>query len=242
MVTGAATGVGAAAVEVFTDAGASVAAVRHRTDPAEHLVGRAHWLRADLRERAQAVRVVDEAQAALGGLDVLVHAAGLWMPSTPETLDESDLDFLLATNVKSTVYTNQAAFENMKVNGGAIINLGSSEGVKGNPAAAAYSLTKAAVHGWTRSAARAWGRYGITVNSLGPAVHTPGSERFFDSVGVEARPLVEQRIADMIVIGGKLGDPITDLGPALVFLASPGARFITGQLLAVDGGAMMMGA
>jgi NAD(P)-dependent dehydrogenase (short-subunit alcohol dehydrogenase family) len=73
-------------------------------------------------------------------------------------------------------------------------------------------------------------------------VYTPGSERFFDSVGAEARPVVEQRIADMIVIGGKLGDPVTDLGPMIVFLASPGARFITGQLLAVDGGAMMVGA
>lgn len=242
IVTGAATGVGAAAVEVLTDAGASVAAVSHRTDPSENLVGRAQWLRADLRDRAQAVRVVDEAHEALGGLDVLLHAAGLWMPSTPETLDESDLDFLLATNVKSTVHTNQAAFEHMKSTGGAIINLGSSEGVKGNPAAAAYALTKAAIHGWTRSAAKAWGRYGITVNSLSPAVCTPGSERFFDSVGEAARPVVEQRIADMIVIGGKLGDPITDLGPMIVFLASPGARFITGQLLAVDGGAMMVGA
>ena len=188
------------------------------------------------------VRVIDEAHDALGGLDVLLHAAGLWMPSTPEALDEADLDFLLATNVKSTVYTNQAAFEHMKGTGGAIVNLGSSEGVKGNPAAAAYALTKAAVHGWTRSAAKAWGRYGITVNSLSPAVYTPGSERFFESVGPEARPVVEQRIADMIVIGGKLGDPITDLGPMIVFLASPGARFITGQLLAVDGGAMMVGA
>ena len=242
MVTGAATGVGAAAVEVLADAGASVAAVSHRTDPAERLIGRAHWLRADLRDRAQVVRVIDEAHDALGGLDVLLHAAGLWMPSTPEALDEADLDFLLATNVKSTVYTNQAAFEHMKGTGGAIVNLGSSEGVKGNPAAAAYALTKAAVHGWTRSAAKAWGRYGITVNSLSPAVYTPGSERFFESVGPEARPVVEQRIADMIVIGGKLGDPITDLGPMIVFLASPGARFITGQLLAVDGGAMMVGA
>ena len=88
----------------------------------------------------------------------------------------------------------------------------------------------------------AWGRYGITVNSLAPAVATPGAERFFDHVGAEARPFVDQRLAESILIGGKLGDPITDLGPALVFLASAGARFITGQLLAVDGGVMMLGA
>lgn len=152
------------------------------------------------------------------------------------------MEFLLATNVKSTVFTNQAVFEHMKAAGGAIINLGSSEGVTGNPIAAAYSLTKAAVHGWTRAAARAWGRYGITVNSLAPAVDTPGADRFRDHIGVDALPFVEQRIAEAIVIGGKLGDPVADLGPALVFLASPGARFITGQLLAVDGGAMMVGA
>lgn len=80
LVTGAATGVGAAAVEVLAGEGADVAAVSHRTDPAAHLVGRAEWLRGDLRERTEVVRVVEEAVDALGGLDVLVHAAGLWMP------------------------------------------------------------------------------------------------------------------------------------------------------------------
>jgi len=242
LVTGAATGIGAAAVEVLSAAGAAVVAVRHRSEPPESLLERAQWLRGDLRQAADCTRVVGEAAGLLGGLDVLVHAAGLWLPSTPEALTEEELDFLLATNVKSTVFCNQAAFERMKGGGGAIINLGSSEGVNGNPAAAAYTLTKAAVHGWTRSAARAWGQHRVTVNSLAPAVDTPGADRFRAHVGPEALPFVEQRISEAIVIGGKLGDPVRDLGPALVFLASPGAGFITGQLLAIDGGLMMLGA
>jgi NAD(P)-dependent dehydrogenase (short-subunit alcohol dehydrogenase family) len=164
------------------------------------------------------------------------------LPSTPESLTEDDLEFLLATNVKATVFANQAAYQHMREHGGAIINLGSSEGVTGNPIAAAYSLTKAAVHGWTRAAARAWGSTGITVNSLAPAVDTPGADRFRAFVGREAWPYVEQKIAEAVVIGGRLGDPVADLGPALVFLASEGAHFITGQLIAVDGGAMMVGA
>jgi 3-oxoacyl-[acyl-carrier protein] reductase len=242
LVTGAATGTGAAAVEVFAREGASVVATHHNTPPPAQLADKATWRRCDARIKADVDAMVGAAVGDLGGLDVLLHCAGLWAPSRPDSLSEDDLDSLLATNVKSTVFTNQAAFEHMKASGGAIINLGSSEGVSGNPIAASYSLTKAAVHGWTRAAARAWGRYRITVNSLAPAVETPGAERFRAFVGPEAVPIVEQQTAERIVIGNKLGDPVNDLGPALVFLASPGAHFITGQLLAVNGGAMMVGA
>lgn len=105
-----------------------------------------------------------------------------------------------------------------------------------------YSATKAAVHAWTRATARAWGRHGITVNSLAPAVDTPGADRLRAHLGPEGTAVLHQRIAEAIVIGGKLGNPVTDLGPVMVFLASPGTHYITGQLLAVDGGVLMVGA
>jgi NAD(P)-dependent dehydrogenase (short-subunit alcohol dehydrogenase family) len=242
LVTGAATGIGAAAVQVFLREGARVAAVFHRTDPPAALRDACAWFRADLRVREEVVRTTDAAAAALGGLDVLLHSAGLWAPATPTELSESDLDFLLATNLKSTVFANPAAHAHRKAKGGAILNLGSSEGVIGNPLAAAYSLTKAAVHGWTRAAARAWAPQRVTVNALAPAVETPGADRLRAHLGPAAAKMIDEQIARSIPIGGKLGDPARDLGPALVFLATPGAHFITGQLLAVDGGLLMLGA
>src|SRR6266540_7477724 len=146
LVSGAATGIGAAAVEVFAAAGAQVAAIHHRTPAPPELADVARWWRCDMRVEAEVSSVFAEAVDALGGLDVLVHAAGMWLPSTPESVSDSELDFLLATNFKSTVFANQAAYRHMHDTGGAIINLGSSEGVSGNPMAPLYSATKGAVH------------------------------------------------------------------------------------------------
>jgi NAD(P)-dependent dehydrogenase (short-subunit alcohol dehydrogenase family) len=159
-------------------------------------------------------------------------------------LTEEDLDYLISTNLKATVFVNQASFEHM-TGGGAIVNLGPCEGVHSNPDAH-YSATKAAVHSWTRAAARRWRHRGITVNALAPAVETPGAERVREQVGSEGAVLFEERIRSVMPVAGKfgsgrLGDPVDDLGPMLVFLAGRGAHFITGQLLAVDGGVMMLG-
>src|SRR5712675_1549577 len=129
LVTGGATGVGAAAVEVFGREGAEVAAVYHRSPPPDGLTDVADWWRCDMRSKAEVRSTVADVADALGGLDVLLHAAGLWRPSTPESLSEEELDFLISTNLKATVFANQAAFEHMKDTGGAIVNLGSCEGV-----------------------------------------------------------------------------------------------------------------
>jgi NAD(P)-dependent dehydrogenase (short-subunit alcohol dehydrogenase family) len=126
--------------------------------------------------------------------------------------------------------------------GGRIINFGSSEGVMGSPMSAIYAASKSAVASWTRSAAKTWAAQGITVNALAPAVETPGAQRLRDFLGPDLLPIIEQQLAASIPLGGKLGDPTTDLGPMLVFMAGDGSRFITGQLLAVDGGLMMLGA
>jgi NAD(P)-dependent dehydrogenase (short-subunit alcohol dehydrogenase family) len=242
IVTGAATGVGAGAVGAVAREGAQVAAVHHRTPPPDELRDVAQWWQCDLREKAAVDVLFDDAVAQLGGLDVLVHCAGLWAPSTPDSLGEDDLDFLLATNLKATVFTNQAASRHLRAGGGAIVNVGSVEGVTGNPIAPAYAMSKAAVHAWTRSAARAWGRHGITVNTVAPAAETPGAERFREFLGPETAAKMDKNMSHSIVVGGKLGDPLDDVGPAFVFLASTGAHFITGQLIAVDGGVMMVGA
>jgi NAD(P)-dependent dehydrogenase (short-subunit alcohol dehydrogenase family) len=249
LVTGAASGIGAAAVEVFTAEGATVAATYRNSPPPESLGTAATWLQCDLRSPAQADKAVAAAVEAMGGLDVVLHSAGTWGPGPAGEITEENLDFMLDTNVKATVFTNQAAYRVMRDagQGGRIINLGSGEAVTGITWSSSYALSKGAVHTWTRSAAKAWGRYGITVNAVAPAVETPGAERFRAFLGPEAAAMIRKRTPETRPIAGslgadELGDPVRDLGPVLVFLAGPGSRFVTGQLLAVGGGSMMLGA
>jgi len=242
LVTGAATGIGAAAVRVLTDAGADVAATYHQTPPPDDLA--AAWLQCDVRDAEAVSAMVRQATEKLGGLDVLVNAAGLWQAGVPGYISPDEISFLLDTNVKATILTNQAAYAVMKAQnpkGGRIINFGSSEAVVGSPISAVYAATKGAVQAWTRSAARVWAADNITVNALAPAVQTAGADRLRDFLGPDASALIDQQIKTMIPLGGALGDPVRDIGPMLVFLAGPGSGFITGQLLAVDGGLMMVG-
>ena len=250
LVTGAASGIGAAAVEVFLAEGARVTAT-YRETPPENGVGtedgRLQWLRCDFRDEAAAQATILEASQQMGGLDVLLHAAGRWEPGVPGALTADELDRMLDTNVKATVFANQAAFRVMsQSDGGRIINLGSGEGVSGVPHAAAYALSKAAVHAWTRSAAKAWGSAGVTVNALAPAVETPGADRLRDFLGADGAEALASQLQRTMPIasarGEGLGDPVLDLGPMMVFLASTGSRFVTGQLLSVTGGLLMLGA
>ena len=240
LVTGAATGIGAAAVRVLHAAGAHLAATYHRAAPGDDAPA-VKWLQCDVRDADSVDAAFGEAVAELGGLDVLVNAAGSWQPGVPGHITGDEVDFLLATNVKATILTNQAAHAVMRENGGQIINFGSAEAVMGSPIAAVYAATKGAVQAWTRSAAKAWGAEQITVNALAPAVQTPGADRFRDFLGPDAAAYIDQQMKLSIPLGGKLGDPADDLDPVLVFLAGTGARFITGQLIPVDGGLAMVG-
>jgi 3-oxoacyl-[acyl-carrier protein] reductase len=242
LVTGGATGIGAAAVGVLTKAGAAVAATYHKTPPPDDLA--ATWLQCDARDADAVSAMVQQVTEHLGGLDVLVNAAGLWQPGIPGYVSPDEISFLLDTNVKATILTNQAAYAVMKdqdPKGGRIINFGSSEAVMGSAISAVYAATKGAVQAWTRSAARAWAADNVTVNALAPAVQTAGADRLRNFLGPEAGGLIDQQMKMMIPLGGTLGEPVRDVGPMLVFLAGSGSGFITGQLLAVDGGLMMVG-
>ena len=239
VVTGAATGLGAAAVRALSAAGARVVATYHQTAPDDG--AGAAWLQCDARDAAAVDAMMDAAVTRLGGLDVLVNAAGLWQQGVPGTITAADIDFLIGTNLKTTIFTNQAAHAVMRRTGGRIINFGSAEAVMGSPISAVYAAAKGAVQAWTRSAAKAWASDNVTVNALAPAMQTRGAERLREFLGPAAAPLIDQQIKASIPLGGALGDPDRDLGPVLVFLAGAGSHFITGQLLAVDGGLVMLG-
>ncbi len=179
----------------------------------------------------------------MGGLDVLLHAAGLWQPGIPGQITAADIDFLVDTNLKATIFTNQAAYAVMRKNGGGrIINFGSGEAVMGSPISAVYAATKGAVAAWTRSIAKAWAAEKVSAIALAPAVQTPGADRLREFLGPAAAEFIDEQIKTSIPLGGALGDPVKDLGPALVFFCSEGSHFMTGQLVAVDGGLVMLGA
>jgi NAD(P)-dependent dehydrogenase (short-subunit alcohol dehydrogenase family) len=93
---------------------------------------------------------------------------------------------------------------------------------------------------WTRSAAAAWGRFGITVNSIVPAIWTPMAEAARARRSPEERAIFETQLARRVPLGGKLGDPDRDLAPVLVFMVGEGSRFITGQIISVNGGGGMV--
>lgn len=216
------------------------AAVRGRAI-AEAAGSRAYYFHCDVSRRDEVDKAFDAAVGALGGLDAIIHAAAIEITGPAEDMDEAEWDRLFAINARGTLNTNQAAFRHWREQGqgGHIINFASSAGVIGMPGGAGYSATKAAVLGWTRTAAKEWGRYDIRVNAICPAMWTP----MYDAhrAAFSERELAEhdQMMRMIIPIGGKLGDPEADLVPFLLFMVSDGSRFITGQTLAVDGGMMI---
>ena len=168
----------------------------------------------------------------LGGLDVLVNAAGSWQPGVPGHITSDEIDFLLATNVKATILTNQAAHAVMRGNGGQIINFGSAEAVMGSPIAAVYAATEGCCSSLDPFGGQSVGRRADhrQCAGAGGARHRVRTG-FGTSSGPDAAAFIDQQMKLSIPLGGKLGDPADDLGPVLVFLASDGARFITGQLI-----------
>ncbi|WP_024793584.1 SDR family NAD(P)-dependent oxidoreductase [Tomitella biformata] len=239
LVTGAATGIGAATVEALTLAGAKVAATFNNTEPANEFG--ASWVRCDVTDPDSVDAAFAEAIKELGGLDVLIHAAGLWEAGIPGNIGTENLHKMMNINFSGTVLTNQAAHAAMRGSGGRIINFGSSEGVTGSPVSATYAASKAAVHSWTRSAAKSWAVDNVTVNTIAPAVQTPGADKLRKFLGPDAGAMIDEQLKSAIPLGGKLGDPLVDLGPVLVFLSSDGSKFITGQFHSVDGGLLMVG-
>ncbi|MGE0387119.1 MAG: SDR family NAD(P)-dependent oxidoreductase [Gammaproteobacteria bacterium] len=248
VITGGASGMGAAVVRAYVAEGASVVSMDVNDEDGiaiaqsatQHGPGRAHYRHCDVSAKAEVDAAVDGAVRDLGGLDVLVNAAGIERTSCAEDIDVAEWERICAVNVTGTILTNQAAFRHLKDRGGRIINFGSAAGVSGMVGAAHYSASKGAVLAWTRTCAREWGRYGITVNAMAPCIWTPMYDSHRARMTAAELAAHDAAMAAAIPIGGRLGDPDRDFVPMMVFLAGDGARFITGQTIAVDGGALML--
>jgi NAD(P)-dependent dehydrogenase (short-subunit alcohol dehydrogenase family) len=244
IVTGGAQGIGEASVRALCSGGARVVSFDVRDDSGQAVAtdatttgpGWARYRHVDITQRHEVAEGVAWAAAELDGLDAVLNIAGIERRAALEEMTEEELDSVLAVNVKGTLFMCQAAFPFLKERGGSIMNVGSDAGLKPYPFGSHYSASKGAVMAFTRTVAHEWGRYNIRVNSLVPAMWTPMGEAYFQRLDDEARARLESRLADNIVLGGTLGDPATDLAPVVVFLVSDASKFITGQIIAVNGG------
>jgi NAD(P)-dependent dehydrogenase (short-subunit alcohol dehydrogenase family) len=238
VVTGGASGMGAALVRHLPIHGARVVSLD--VNPGGAAVAadsETAFLQCDVASKSSIQQAIESAAGLLGGLDVLVHAAGVAPGGPAEDLTLDHWCGVMAVNATGTFLTNQAVLPHLKrAGGGRIINFASIAGIEGRPGKAAYSASKGAVVAWTRTVAVEWAKFAVTVNALAPAIWTPMYDKTRSAMTPEQLAAHDARRAEMIPLGGRLGDPVRDLVPFVVFLAGEGSRFMTGQTFAVDGG------
>jgi NAD(P)-dependent dehydrogenase (short-subunit alcohol dehydrogenase family) len=235
VVTGASSGLGVAFAQALAEAGADVALGARRADRLEdtkklvEAAGRrAIAVATDVSKPEDCQNLIEQAVQQLGRVDVLVNNAGIGtaVPATRETAEQ--FRQVIDINLNGSYWCAQAAGRVMEP-GSSIINISSVLGITtaGLPQAA-YAASKAGLDGLTRDLAQQWtGRKGIRVNSIAPG--------FFASEMTDQYPPEYLEMMKFRILAGRTGDP-RELAATVVFLASPGAGYITGQTLPVDGG------
>lgn len=236
LVTGASRGIGAAIAKALAAAGASVAITYERSaDKAGEVVrqieaagGKAVAFAANSADPLAAKGAVDQTVAALGGLDILVNNAGIARQGSVEEISLEDIDALLNVNVRGVILASQAAIPHLP-KGGRIINIGSSLGERVPfGGVTVYSATKSALRSFSAGLSRELGPRGVTVNTVQPG-STDTDMNPADGDGAAAQKSM-MSLADF-------GTP-EDISAAVVFLAGPGGKQITGTTITVDGGAI----
>jgi 3-oxoacyl-[acyl-carrier protein] reductase len=234
IVTGAASGIGAASAALFADEGARVLAV----DLPEHGLADVHagkdrvaTLEKNVADADAADAIVSDALARFGRLDILMNNAGIGTNALAEAMPQADWDRTLSVNLTAQFRLCQRAIPHLKDSlAGRIINVASVMAEGTDYGLAAYCASKAGVAGLTRTLALELGKYGVTANYLEPgAIATGMTKPLWD-----ARPEVAEIWAKKAALR-RLGQPI-DLARAALFLATDDAAFVTGHGLVVDGG------
>jgi NAD(P)-dependent dehydrogenase (short-subunit alcohol dehydrogenase family) len=245
VVTGAAGGAGSAAVEVFAEDGADVAAIVHsaRLDDRVSAAANVTEYVCDVSDRDAVHATFDRIATDLGGIDALVHTAAIESYAPASDIESDQLARMLMVNVGGTVFTNQAAHRHMRAGGGgSIINFHSLTAIRGFGLLAHYAASKGAVGAWTRVAAVEWGADNVRVNAIAPVMLTSMSKNYRATLSPEELEGFMESMRQVIHLkDGEYGDPKQDIAPVLRFLASDDARYITGQTIAVDGGWVKLG-
>ncbi len=240
IVTGGGRGLGRHMAEALADAGARVVicsrkveACREVKESIEQKGGEALALPCDVTRPEDVVRVVAAAKENFGGVDIVINNSGATWGAPPEEMPLDKFERVMDVNVKGTFLMSQAAGKEMIASGkgGRIINIASVAGLLGGHPdymqTVGYNASKGAVINMTRDLAVQWARHGINVNAIAPGwFPTKMSRAVLERFG--------EKILSHIPLG-RFGGP-DDLKGAVLFLASPAAAYITGQVLVVDGG------
>ncbi len=229
LVTGGAKRIGRALALALADAGATVA-ITYRESEAEagrtlaelkERAGGALVVRCDLREPSSVIRGVEEAVRGLGGLDLLVNNAGVFASAPLQQISVAEWDEMYAVNTRGPFLVAKAAYEPLKAVRGRIVNIGSLGGLHPWATHAHYCTSKAALHMLSHTMAKAWAPE-ISVNCVAPGMIVMG----------ELNPAYEQFALKTPM---QRNGTSWDVAQAVLFFAT-GPHFITGQMLAVDGG------
>jgi 2-keto-3-deoxy-L-fuconate dehydrogenase len=229
LITGGASGIGAACAERFRADGCRVAVLDRNAASAEELA-----FACDVTDAEALAAAVDQAVAALGGLDVVVAAAGIAGRGTVADTEPAAWDAVLAVNLRGVYLTAHAAIPHLRAaGGGAIVNIASQLGVVAAANAAAYCASKGAVISLTRAMAIDHGPEGIRVNCVCPGpTDTPLLEPYF---GGAADPAAERTAYEAMQLHGRLVTA-EEIAGAVAYLAAPESSSTMGTALVVDGG------
>lgn len=239
LVTGGARGIGRAICIALAKAGANVVTCyAHSADGAnetvklcEELGVKASAIKADVANNDEVASMMNEVKATYGSIDILVNNAGITKDNLILKMNEADFDAVIDTNLKGAFLCMQNVSKIMlKQRSGKIINISSVVGVMGNAGQANYAASKAGLIGMTKSVAKELGARGITVNAVAPGfIETDMTAKLPEDV--------IKQMSDSIPL--KSLGKVEDVANLVTFLASEEARYITGQVICVDGGMCM---
>ena len=239
LVTGASKGIGKASALKLAELGLKVA-VNYRTSEASarSVVDtikcrgvESFAVRADVSQRHQATAMVDEVTERWGPVDILVNNAGIIDDGLLIRMSDEAWDRVIGTNLNGTFYCARAVLRSMvRARWGRIINISSVVGIRGNAGQSNYAASKAAIHGFTKSLAKEVANRNITVNAI-----TPGY------ISTDTVDVLPQELKDRILTWipqGHFGE-VDDIAHMVAYLATEKAKYITGQVISVDGGMAM---
>ncbi|SFR98332.1 NAD(P)-dependent dehydrogenase, short-chain alcohol dehydrogenase family [Granulicella pectinivorans] len=242
VVIGGTTGIGRAMALGLADAGAAVVASSRRAEQVDEVAteleargGIALRITSDVCDRNSLQTLCDQTLHAWGKVDILINCAGMTRRAPTLDFPEDMWDSIVETNLKGTLRGCQIFGKGMLERGyGRIINIGSMTTFRGFYEVAAYGASKAAVGSLTKSLAVEWSRHGVTVNAIAPGVFRTGINAHLLDNTERGREFLTRTPM------GRFGD-VQELVSSAVFLASPSASFITGEILSVDGGFLASG-
>lgn len=236
LVTGANTGLGQGMALALAEAGADIALIG-RSEPTETLqeiskIGvKSHSILADLSKADTVADIIDEAAAKLGGVDILVNNAGIIKRNEAIDFTPDEWDAVMNVNLRTLFFLSQAFARHIvaQKKPGKIVNIASMLTFQGGIRVPSYTASKSGVGGLTKALANEWAQHGINVNAIAPG--------YFATNNTAALQADEKRNAEILgrIPSGRWGKP-SDMGGAIVFLASNASDYVQGITLPVDGG------